>query len=373
LMRDGGNRPAPDWGPPPVPRPRVTAGRDDAKRGIRVAQRRVASRSERGSRDAGPSASIREVAMTSKRAAGLLAGLALPMWLALAGEARAADEKLVVGLSLPETLYPLFGDMAKAAQQEADALGVKLDLTDARFSDTRQEIDLDGLVQRRVDGIIVCPFYTGSTLPAIEDTAATGIPVVELFSPPTSDKVLFALEADVATAGRMVARFVIESLHGGGSALVLEPTGSPSTFRDAFERELQGSKVKVLASASSAPTGGSGAAMPSDPAITALIRGHPKFDAVISMSDVLLFRAVRAMEEAGIDPTTKVTVGGGAVPDTLLAIKQGKISASVDPRSGEAARQAVRYLVEYLRTKKMPPNRDILVAPELVTGAASRD
>jgi len=79
------------------------------------------------------------------------------------------------------------------------------------------------------------------------------------------------------------------------------------------------------------------------------------------------------MGEAGIDPATRVTVGGGAVPDTRRAVKEGKLGASIDPRTGEQARQALRYLVEYLRTKKLPPGRQILVAPELVTGASPQD
>ncbi len=308
--------------------------------------------------------------MTSKHACGLLIGLALPLCAATAGEPKTADRQLVIGLSLPETMYPLFGDMAKAAQVEADALGVKLDLTDAQFSGTRQEIDLDGLVKRRVDGILVCPFYTGSTAWAIDDAADTGIPVAEVFSAPTSDKVLFAAAADVVQAGRTSARFVIGKLHGNTSVLMVEPTGSGNAFRDAFEKELQGSTVKVLASVTSMPTGGSGANVPVDPAIVALIREHPRFDAVVSMSDVLVFRAIQAMGEAGIDPATKVTVGGGAVPDTRRAIQEGKLSASIDPRTGEQARQALRYLVEYLRTKKLPPGKQILVAPKLITKAS---
>lgn len=202
--------------------------------------------------------------MRTGHACGLLIGLALPLCAAMAGEPKAGEKQLVIGFSLPETLYPLFGDMASAARAEAEALGVRLDLTDARFSDTRQEIDLDGLVQRRVDGIVVCPFYTGSTTPAIDDAADSGIPVAEVFSAPTSDKVLFAVAGDVVQAGRASARFVIGKLHGNGSVLMVEPTGSGNAFREAFDRELQGSTVKVLASVTSMPTGGSSANVPVD-------------------------------------------------------------------------------------------------------------
>ncbi len=101
-----------------------------------------------------------------------------------------------------------------------------------------------------------------------------------------------------------------------------------------------------------------------------LIREHPRFDAVYGEADILALGAIDAMVEAGIDPAGKVTIGWSASPDARRAFEEGKLSAIVDPRTGEQARHALRILVDYVRTKKGPPSKHVLVAPKLITKAS---
>ncbi len=85
---------------------------------------------------------------------------------------------------------------------------------------------------------------------------------------------------------------------------------------------------------------------------------------------LLALGAIDAMVEAGIDPASKATVGWNVSPDSRRAIEEGKLGATIDPRTGEQARQALRVLVDYVRTKKMPASKQVLVAPKLITKAS---
>jgi ABC-type sugar transport system substrate-binding protein len=64
-----------------------------------------------------------------------------------------------------------------------------------------------------------------------------------------------------------------------------------------------------------------------------------------------------------------VTVGYDATPDAFTYIKDGKLGATVDQFPGKQASQALAYLVDFIKTKKKPPQPVIYIQPEAVTKA----
>ncbi len=302
--------------------------------------------------------------MTSKHACCLLIGLWLPLCGAMAGEAKSADKQLAIGFSMAELESPIFVEMKKAAEAEAAMLGVNLMPMGARFSSDLQTDHVDILVEKRVDGILLNPVPYAFLTPAIDAAVDAGVPVVKVLADPGPDKALAVVGTDVAQGARLAAKFVAEKLGGSGSVLVLEGKGLEA-LKVAFEKELQGSNVTILASA---PAGMLRAN--AKQVMVGLIREHPRFDAVVGANDVQVLGAIDAMVEAGIDPAGKVTLGVDATPDARRAIVEGKLGATIDPRSGEQARQALRILVDYIRTKKMPASKQILVVPKLITKAS---
>jgi ABC-type sugar transport system substrate-binding protein len=101
-----------------------------------------------------------------------------------------------------------------------------------------------------------------------------------------------------------------------------------------------------------------------------LIKKYPVFDAVFAANDEMIIGAIQAMSEAKIDPGSKVTVGVDAIPDGLQYIRDGKLTATFDQLPSKQVVPALEYLVGFIKDRTMPPQKVILIRPQLVTKAS---
>lgn len=65
--------------------------------------------------------------------------------------------------------------------------------------------------------------------------------------------------------------------------------------------------------------------------------------------------AIDAMQAAGVDPASNVTVGVDATPDALLYLREGKLGATIDQSPGKQVHQALEPLVGYIKNQMRPP------------------
>jgi ribose transport system substrate-binding protein len=168
--------------------------------------------------------------------------------------------------------------------------------------------------------------------------------------------------------GRAAARYVVQKLNGKGTIIELEgtPGASPAIDRKkGFDEVIaQNPGMKILVSqAADFDRAKANSTMEN------LIQAYPNFDAVFGANDEMIIGAIEAMSAHGIDPSTKVTVGYDATPDAFTYIKEGKLGATVDQFPGKQASQALSYLVDYIKSKKKPPQPVIYIQPEAVTKA----
>jgi len=280
-----------------------------------------------------------------------------------AESATAAGARPVIGLSLPTIGYPVFDAGLHEAQQVAQSLDVELIVDTAQWNPIKQPLDIDNFVSRRVDGIVVWPMPFGSVTQSVEAAVKAGIPVANANTWANTDKVLVFVNDDEVESGRLLAKFMIDKLHNQGSIIELEgPPGFASDKKKAFEEVLGESHVKILAS----QNGGIDRQLALT-AMASLMQKYPNFDGVMALNDEMMIGAINAMTIAHIDLTKKVTVSFDAIPEAIGLIKEGKLSASCDPLFGKQVGRALEYLIGYIRDKKMPPQKVILVKPELVT------
>ncbi len=301
---------------------------------------------------------------------GVIAALLLPLASARAGPDRtaAAGEAIVIGMPTVDAAHPVHATLQKTAEDEARGLGAQVEVTECFGNPFEQTNAILEFVARGVKGIVLVPLHDVS--PAMEAATKAGVVVVTVGDRANTDKVLLQSGPDNVEAGRIAARFIVEKLGNKGSVIEIEGGGAgvfgsnaaATDLKLGFDEVIQKSGVKLLASrpANWNRTLGRGA-------MEALMKEHPSFDAVYAANDDMILGAIDALSAAGIDPSTKVTVGVNASPAALESIKAGKLAATVDPMLAKQARQAVDYLVGYVKTKKMPPRQSMLVQPELVT------
>ena len=277
------------------------------------------------------------------------------------------NDPIIIGVSFVSLDYPYFVPMKIDAEKMAANLGVKLIFADAYGNPSQQLSDMEGFVAQKVSGVLIDPVTVDSLVPAIEKAVAAGIPVATVDREASTDKALVHVGPDEVEGGRAAARYLIDRLGNKGTVIELEgtPGASPTISRkQGFDEVIGKSNVKILSSKDGEFDRGTAARI-----MARLIKDYPKFDGVFAHNDDMIIGVIQAISAAGIDPSTKVTVGYDASSDGLTYVKQGKLSATVATFQGQQASQALSILVDYIKNGKKPEKALIYVTPKLVTSA----
>ncbi|HSG17799.1 MAG TPA: substrate-binding domain-containing protein, partial [Anaerolineae bacterium] len=83
----------------------------------------------------------------------------------------------VLGLSLSTLNNPFFVTLAEGAQEAADAAGSELIVVDAQDDPAQEATNMEDLIQRGVDAIMVNPTDADAIVPSIQKANDAGIPV----------------------------------------------------------------------------------------------------------------------------------------------------------------------------------------------------
>ena len=126
----------------------------------------------------------------------------------------------------------------------------KLIITDAGHDDAKQVADIQDLISRGVDLLIVSANTQQALDPAVPQALAAGIPVVMVDRRVASDNFVTFVTASDAMMGRLFAQWIVEKLHGKGNVVMLagQAGSSPSENREKPAREVfaQYPGIKVL-------------------------------------------------------------------------------------------------------------------------------
>ena len=122
--------------------------------------------------------------------------------------------------------------MMKAAAENADKIE-KLMITDAGHDDSKQVADIQDLVSRGVDLLIVSANTAQALDPTVTRVMKQGIPVVMVDRRIESDNFVTFVTASDAISGRLFAQWIVEKLEGKGNVIMLggQAGSSPSEIR----------------------------------------------------------------------------------------------------------------------------------------------
>jgi ribose transport system substrate-binding protein len=282
--------------------------------------------------------------------------------------AAAKASRITIGLTLPGLQFPFFVTMKNDFDQLAAKEGITVVYIDAQNDSSKQVAAMETFVSMKVNGIVISPMTTDSLVPAIEEAVKAGIPVATVDRKANTNRVLVHVGADNVEGGRAAARYVADKLGGKGNIIELEgtPGASPAIDRkkgfDEVVRQNPGLKILVSQEASFSRA-------KANTTMENLMQAYPGFDAVFGANDEMIIGAIEAMSAAGVDPSTKVTAGYDATPDAMTYIKQGKLGATIDQFPGKQSSQALNFILDYIKSKKQPPQKVIYLPPEAVTAA----
>ena len=278
-------------------------------------------------------------------------------------ETAAADEPTLLGMPSVDMRHPFHAALYREGAKAAEHFGAKLVLADSQGYANNQTKNIKDLVAQGVRGIVISPM-PGVEF-AIDDAVRAGVPVATVDNVAKTDKVLVHAGVDNVEVGRAAARFIIEKLGNKGSVIEFEglPGQSATTDRKAgFDEVIKASKVKLLTSQPASWSRNTAHMF-----MATAVKTYPGFDAVFAANDDMILGAMDALTAANIDPASKLLVGVDATPEALRSIRSGQLSATVDQVPSRQAQKAIEYLVGYIKNKTMPPQKVVLIEPELIT------
>ncbi|MDY0091694.1 MAG: substrate-binding domain-containing protein [Candidatus Vecturithrix sp.] len=277
-----------------------------------------------------------------------------------------AQDKIVIGLTLPSLSHPFFVYLQKNVMDEAAALGVEVIAIDAENVAAKQMSIVEDFIAKGVKGVLMSPIGEDALVPAVEALNEAGIPVTTVDRKVAGGDVLVHVGADNVEGGRVAARYLIEKLGGKGKVLELEgtPGASPAIDRKAGFDEViaSDSEIEILVSQTAKFERAMGQSVMEN-----LLQVHKDFQGVFAANDEMILGSVEAMSAAGVDLSKVVTIGYDAIPDALSYIKDGKLSATIEQFPGEQAKQSLRFLVEYIKDGKEPPSKEVYITPVAIT------
>jgi PAS domain S-box-containing protein len=257
-----------------------------------------------------------------------------------------------IGFALHDPHFAFWAILGYAARARAAELGATITVIPAPDVGA-QVMAIQQLVSRRVDVLIVGPIDSYGLGPAAQQAIDAGIPVIAVDMEIEGCQVACTVRSDSTRGAERAAAFLVEQIGGQGSVAHLQ---GPPTAQTAVQRSqgvhnvLDGhAAVTIAFEVAGDWTRESGARL-----MREALAAHPDLRAVCAANDPMALGAIDAIQAAGY--AGKVLVAGyDALPDALVAMRAGKLVATVHQEPRELGRIAIEMALRAARGEQVPP------------------
>ncbi len=285
--------------------------------------------------------------------------------------ATAQDQPLRIAFSIPGLQFPFFVHMERQIQDEAAALGnIELVTFDGQDNTTKQIGDLEAIIAEGYDGLIISPRAADALAPAIQEVIDAGIPVITIdrnVAGDTANNTLAHVGADNVLGGEAQGNLILSLFPEGGQVFNLQgsPGASPAIDRNAglhnvldaladtypiiFEQTANFNRADGLSVSENGLSAADAA-----PAV------------INAANDDMALGAVEAIKARDLVGQVAV-IGFDALPEALLAIQNGELTATIEQFPGLQARTALDLMVDSLRNGVAPSQHDNYLTPIAIT------
>lgn len=263
-----------------------------------------------------------------------------------------------VGFSQMESDNPWRIAETKSLRDEAAKRGVQLVVTDAQGQTAKQVSDVEDLIARRVDIILLAPREFEGLAPALQAASRAKIPVIlvdRAARGTAGQDYITLLASNFIEQGQRAAEWLATATNG--TAQIVELSGTPGSsvaadrakgFRDGIAKYP---RMTILASQTGNFTRAQGERVMQNIAQSL----GSRITAVYAHNDEMALGAIQALKAAGRKPGQDVIVvsvdGQRAALEAIIA---GELGATVEsnPRFGPLAFDTIE---KYLRQEQIPP------------------
>ena len=279
-----------------------------------------------------------------------------PNWVA---RSLAARRTFMIGLIVPDLMHSFFAEIAKGVSSALRPLGYDVVICNSEEDSAVESSEVDRLMSRQVDGLILASAQPPSNLDVFERIEARNVPFV-LIDRRFSEVKAPYVGADDEAIGRLATEHLIERgclniAHIGGPRLTTG-IGRLNGYRAALAAAAMPYRESYVVHATDDATGYEAARK--------LLRLDPRPDGIFGYNDPTAAGAMKAILEAGISiPGGIKVIGVGNVHySDLLRVPL----STIDQSSAAIGQQAADILLKSIGSKRKRPPRTVIVEPALV-------
>lgn len=276
-----------------------------------------------------------------------------------------AQEELDIAFSVPSLGFTFFANMEGAVEELAEEMNINVTTFDARDDLANQVADVEDMIVRDFDGVMMVPIEVEGMAPSVESLVDAGIPTVTVDRYVDGVDVLSHVGADNVEGGRMAAHYIAEKL--GGEGKVLEMSGTPGAsptidrgggFNEVMEEEYP--EIEILDQQTGRFMRGEGMSVMED-----LLAAHPEAEAIFCHNDDMALGALEAIDDEG-RLEDMIVVGFDAIEDALNEIEAGRLDATIEQFPQGQSQRALEILAEYVRDG-VEPDPEVYLKPAIIT------
>ncbi len=227
-------------------------------------------------------------------------------------------------------------------------------VTDAGGDANKQISDIEDLVTRKVDVLLVAPASDTALTPAVEQAIAAGIPVVVFNSDLKSDKVVARAFPPYHEWARITTDWLGKTMNGKGNVIALRGIAGLAAEADEWAGVEEALKkypdIKMVCTEY--------ADWAFDKAKTAVancLANHPDVNGVLSIGDAMTWAAAESLKNANYDVTTIPMIGIGGSNGFLKYWQANKLNAYVIADPTDIGVTALDAALDALQGKTVQP------------------
>ncbi|PHC84537.1 ribose ABC transporter substrate-binding protein RbsB [Bacillus pseudomycoides] len=266
---------------------------------------------------------------------------------------KSPNKTIKVGFSVSTLNNPFFVTLKKGAEKKAKDSSIELIAVDAQNDAAKQTNDVEDLIQKGVDVVVINPTDSDAVASAVSAANAANIPVITVDRVANSGKVVSHIASNNVEGGSMAGDYIRELVGEGANVAELEgiPGSSAARERGKGFHKVADKGLKVVAKQAADFDRAKGLSVMEN-----ILQANNDIKAVFAHNDEMALGALEALKSAG--KTDVVVVGFDATDDAVKAVNDGRMTATVAQKPeliGEKAMETARQVNQGKKVEKFIP------------------
>lgn len=272
-------------------------------------------------------------------------------------------KKLVIGMTMNTLNNPFFVDVTEGAKKAAAENGVELIITDAQNQPSKQQTDIENLLQKNLSVIIIDPSDSDAIVAGVEAANKKGVPVVTIDRASNGGKVVSHIGFDAIHSGNIAGEYLAKALNGKGKVVELQGIMGTNVAQDRSKgfNEIMGKNPGIKIVAKQSANFDRATAMK---VMENILQANPEIDGVYAANDEMAMGALEAIKAAKRVDKIKM-IGCDAIDPALEAIKAGTLAATIAEPPFFLGKAAVQTALKVAKNEQV--EKSVILPSNLVT------